>query len=346
MSMGPHAEAELARGFGLEILNFLFVKFENLVAVETDEVIVMLIVGNLIKSLARRINRAFLKNPGFDQHREISVERRLPHFGKLSMKGLKQILCAKVGAVPNEHVQDLHPGVAALQLLFVDERIELSSKRFNDFFNVLRPFVPAGNFSAAGRRFRRHRFHTPSSYHQIVCARAEFRPSSADGDSAMKTHLRWFFAAVLFFAFAGIAAAAEPKPFTTDACTGYPNGTRAEPMLWAKCCVRHDLEFWAGGRRSERLEADLALRNCVRATGQPLKAEIIYLGVRLGSLSPLKLPGMQWGNAWGKERRNTPLTRAEVSALKKSLREHSDLDLDVVTDFIRTCEARALPLPL
>lgn len=134
-----------------------------------------------------------------------------------------------------------------------------------------------------------------------------------------------------------------PKPFTTDLCTGYPEGTRQQPTLWAHCCLKHDLDLWAGGRSDDRTQADLALRECVSKTGEPQHARLMWMGVRLGRLSPVKLPGQQWGNAWGNSVRNQILSREEINALHQAL-QFSSLSHDAIESFILELKQRNILL--
>ena len=130
------------------------------------------------------------------------------------------------------------------------------------------------------------------------------------------------------------ARADELRPFSTEGCTAWREGPRRQPNLWRHCCVAHDLEFWAGGVADGRNQADLNLRDCVAATGAGREARIIYLGVRIGSLSPRKIHGMQWGNAWSRTvTRSTPLTESEIDRLEHELR-------DARYDSVLTIESR------
>lgn len=118
------------------------------------------------------------------------------------------------------------------------------------------------------------------------------------------------------------------RSFVTDGCTGYPDGT------WRECCVQHDLALWAGGTSLERELADRELKSCVEEHGGQLQANLMWLGVRIGSYSPVKLPGKQWGNAWGDETRVTPLTRLEVEHLEHTLYQQGQLDAETIDEFI------------
>lgn len=119
---------------------------------------------------------------------------------------------------------------------------------------------------------------------------------------------------------AGSAAAGDLRPFATDGCTKWRDGTRKEPTKWRHCCVAHDLAFWAGGTVPGRNRADRDLRDCVAATGAKREAKLIYAGVRVGSHSPRKIPGLQWGNAWDARRtRKEPLSGAEIDLLETEI---------------------------
>jgi|GEM_PF-4294558 len=57
-------------------------------------------------------------------------------------------------------------------------------------------------------------------------------------------------------------------PFTSDGCSLFPDGTTDAPSLWVHCCIQHDLAYWAGGTRAKKRQADHALAQCVKQTGQ------------------------------------------------------------------------------
>ena len=100
-------------------------------------------------------------------------------------------------------------------------------------------------------------------------------------------------------------------PFETDYCTGYAEGTRELPNLWKHCCVEHDLYFWAGGSQADRNQTDSRLKSCIEKTGATFQANLMYLGVRIGGMSPIKFKGKQWGNAWGDHRAHYQKLRLE-----------------------------------
>lgn len=112
------------------------------------------------------------------------------------------------------------------------------------------------------------------------------------------------------------------REFTTDFCTAYPEGTFAQPHLWAKCCVEHDLFLWAGGSKKDRNDVDKNLKKCVAETGATIHSKLIYFGVRLGSYSPIKFKGKLWGNGWIPRRKEAPLTKEEILFIEEFLKDH------------------------
>ena len=87
------------------------------------------------------------------------------------------------------------------------------------------------------------------------------------------------------------------KPFTSDGCSVFPDGTYKEKDLWLACCVAHDYAYWQGGTYTERLAADKDLKQCVQEVGKPNIANIMLAGVRVGG-SPLFPTSYRWGYGW------------------------------------------------
>lgn len=85
--------------------------------------------------------------------------------------------------------------------------------------------------------------------------------------------------------------------FHTDYCTMYKEGPTNSPEAWKECCLEHDMYYWAGGTIQNRNQADLRLKDCVEDLGYPEEAQIIYAGVKLGHLSPIKSK-FPWNNGW------------------------------------------------
>lgn len=150
------------------------------------------------------------------------------------------------------------------------------------------------------------------------------------------------FCLILVFSLTSLAQA-EPgiHPFETDYCTSFPEGTKDHPDLWAHCCLEHDLYFWAGGTKVDRDEADLGLRACVEATGEIHIARLMYLGVTLGQLSPVKFETRKWGNGWGEERKYEALTPHEILLIEDQVTTSGDLIPEpILNRFLKNLHSR------
>lgn len=115
------------------------------------------------------------------------------------------------------------------------------------------------------------------------------------------------------------ACASTPglKPFTTDGCSQFPDRLEAVGKDWCLCCVAHDRAYWRGGTPEERLQADQALRACVRsASGNADLASQMYAGVRVGGTAYLPT-SFRWGYGWAYGRFYRPLQPDEVEAADK-----------------------------
>jgi hypothetical protein len=108
------------------------------------------------------------------------------------------------------------------------------------------------------------------------------------------------------------------KPFTSDGCSDFPEGTIENPSLWTSCCIAHDEKYWAGGTYMERWLADIELRECVRSLGESRIAEIMFVGVRMGG-SPFFYTPFRWGYGWKKLRGYTPLRTEELEEAHRQL---------------------------
>lgn len=115
----------------------------------------------------------------------------------------------------------------------------------------------------------------------------------------------------------------ELKPFTSDGCSSFPDGTMKQQSLWLSCCVKHDLSYWKGGTYQERLEADLSLEQCVADIGEPNVAKLMLAGVRVGG-SPYWPTTYRWGYGWSYPRGYKALTAADKQKIRQRL---TDLEL-------------------
>ena len=103
---------------------------------------------------------------------------------------------------------------------------------------------------------------------------------------------------------------------------GFPDASPLSDADWCACCFDHDIAYWQGGTRDERRQADIALRECVRAkTGNDALAQSMYRGVRAGG-SPYFVSWYRWGYGWGYGRDYTPLTDAERARAETLLQQY------------------------
>ena len=95
------------------------------------------------------------------------------------------------------------------------------------------------------------------------------------------------------------AAEVQPslKPFATDGCSMWLDGTPANRYAWRHCCVAHDKDYWLGGTAEQRKFSDETLRACVTQAGGRAMAEYLYLNVRWGG-APTWLTPYRWGYGW------------------------------------------------
>lgn len=88
------------------------------------------------------------------------------------------------------------------------------------------------------------------------------------------------------------------KPFSTDGCSMWPDGTPANPYKWRSCCVAHDKAYWMGGVKDLREEADRAFHTCFTKKAGVGMANYMYFMVRWAG-SPLWVAPYRWGYGWG-----------------------------------------------
>lgn len=93
------------------------------------------------------------------------------------------------------------------------------------------------------------------------------------------------------------ALSTEIRPFKSDGCSSFPDGTFLNNELWLPCCVAHDYAYWKGGTIRERVAADEALRQCVASLGEPEIAKLMLAGVKVGG-TPYLPTSFRWGYGW------------------------------------------------
>jgi hypothetical protein len=119
-------------------------------------------------------------------------------------------------------------------------------------------------------------------------------------------------ALLALLALAACGAKAGIRPFYTDGCSLFPDGSFGDRRLWCECCFAHDIAYWRGGTQAERKRADEQLRECVLArTGDERLADLMYDGVRIGG-SPVFPNWYRWAYGWPYGRTYEPLTEDEA----------------------------------
>lgn len=119
-----------------------------------------------------------------------------------------------------------------------------------------------------------------------------------------------------------VAQAREEKltSFASDYCTFYPEGTYYRPGLWQHCCLQHDLYFWAGGEKNDRLNANYQLRDCVEKVTNAKHAKAVYAGVTAAQYSPIKDPDQKFNNAWRSRPDYQRLSTEDIDRIENHLR--------------------------
>jgi hypothetical protein len=116
----------------------------------------------------------------------------------------------------------------------------------------------------------------------------------------------------------GCATDKRIRPFTTDGCSAFRDGTPNHQTLWHSCCVEHDKAYWRGGTYAERVAADKALQRCVASVGEPRIGALMLAGVRVGG-SPFWPTRFRWGYGWPWPRGYGSLTPEERAQAEGAL---------------------------
>jgi len=124
---------------------------------------------------------------------------------------------------------------------------------------------------------------------------------------------------ICFALFSNIVSADTLKPFTSDGCSAFPDGTLAQNNLWLNCCTLHDLAYWQGGTYQQRAAADQALKQCVAKVGQPTIAALMLAGVRVGG-TPYLPTTFRWGYGWPYPRLYGKLTKTEQQQVNNMIK--------------------------
>lgn len=105
------------------------------------------------------------------------------------------------------------------------------------------------------------------------------------------------------------------KPFSSDGCSSFPDGTIKQNKLWLSCCTAHDYEYWKGGTYKQRFLADSALKQCVSKNGEPGIGLLMLAGVRIGG-TPYLPTSFRWGYGWPYPRHYGALSTEELKQIK------------------------------
>lgn len=109
------------------------------------------------------------------------------------------------------------------------------------------------------------------------------------------------------------------RNFYTDGCSLFPDGNLKDRHLWCDCCFAHDIAYWRGGTKEERLRADEELRSCVQdKTNDKVLAETMFQGVRAGG-HPAFPTWYRWAYGWTYGREYAPITNEEQLQVKERL---------------------------
>jgi hypothetical protein len=121
---------------------------------------------------------------------------------------------------------------------------------------------------------------------------------------------------IVFFVLISTFANADTlRPFTSDGCSAFPDGTLKQKELWLSCCQHHDYDYWKGGTYQQRLESDNALKLCVSKLGQPEISLLMLAGVRVFG-TPFLPTSFRWGYGWPYPRFYGSLTAEELKQVK------------------------------
>lgn len=104
--------------------------------------------------------------------------------------------------------------------------------------------------------------------------------------------------------------------FTTDGCSMSPDGDLQND--WTECCVDHDIAYWIGGSRIDRLRADATLMACMNDKAGPRTAQLYFNGVRSGG-RPFSVMPYRWGYGWNYMRTYESLSDQEKELIQIQL---------------------------
>lgn len=106
------------------------------------------------------------------------------------------------------------------------------------------------------------------------------------------------------------------KPFISDGCSFWPEGTKENKTKWIRCCIIHDYKYWKGGTEKEREVADADLYRCIDKVQGSIIAEMMETGTNVGG-SPIFKTSFRWGYGWNYTRGYLKISDKEKEYIRK-----------------------------
>lgn len=129
--------------------------------------------------------------------------------------------------------------------------------------------------------------------------------------------MKFTITSLLLLCFISISSQAHTlAKFTSDGCSLFPDGSLNNTKRWAHCCRAHDIDYWQGGTKAQRLASDKRLEQCVADVGLPRLGQLMFFGVRLGGI-PLAPTKFRWGYGWSENLGYRALTNNDIKQVEK-----------------------------
>lgn len=106
------------------------------------------------------------------------------------------------------------------------------------------------------------------------------------------------------------------KPFRSDGCSVWPEGSKTNKTSWLKCCIVHDIAYWKGGTELEKEKSDHQLKECVEKNSSGVIGGLMEFGAGIGGAPKYKTP-FKWGFGWKYGRGYLPLNSIEKAYIKE-----------------------------
>lgn len=89
----------------------------------------------------------------------------------------------------------------------------------------------------------------------------------------------------------------EFDPNSSDGCSLLSvvwQWLRGNQVPFRQCCIDHDQAFWYGGSKEVHREADRKFRECIKQSGYPVTAWILWAIVRIFGSPCSPFPQFRW----------------------------------------------------